>query len=248
MPPELPRDRCREGGGPSPGADAVACRRGALAEAPPASTDGIRLACNCGPRRWTTGRADGGSPANWRRSRPVTLASSSTAPGTATVREEAASEEATYFGCRFAKGVSRQVAIRTDRGNSWIQFGTLAAGLESFRVDKKAIFATLQRQTRVEGCLFCPAFRWQRVRDEVNDLANVIELGKDSKFEVYYSHINPKTAMGVRLKESAEDAAFLQFGPGRLGRDEPPHKRNVPAVRYADVAGQDAALERSRAW
>ncbi|HLN26904.1 MAG TPA: AAA family ATPase [Gemmataceae bacterium] len=157
--------------------------------------------------------------------------------------KSAASEEATYFGCRFAKGVSRQVAIQTHRANSWIHFGTLAAGHDSFRLDKKSMFATLQRQTRAEGCLFCPAFRWPRVRDEVNDLPNVIELGKDSKFEVRYSHINPKTALGIQFKESAEDAAFLQFGPGRLGRDEPPHRRNVPAVRYVDVAGQDAALE-----
>ena len=103
---------------------------------------------------------------------------------------------------------------------------------------------TLEQQTQADACLFCPAFRWQRVRATVDDLPEVIELGGDSKFAVKYSTINPKQALGIQPKETA-DRAGVVFGLGSEGprRDvEPTPVRSVPEVRYADVAGQDAAL------
>jgi AAA+ superfamily predicted ATPase len=151
--------------------------------------------------------------------------------------------EATSFGCRFCKGVSREVDRSDYRGASWIQFGRLSPQRDSFRVDKAAILRTLEQETRADGCLFCPAFRWQRVRAAVHDLPDVIDLGGDSSFEVKYSAINPRKALGIQPKEAADNGGLL-FGleagerPAALART-----RNVPNVSYADVAGQDVALE-----
>ena len=70
------------------------------------------------------------------------------------------------------------------RPDSWIQFGALSAQRDSFRVHKPIILRTIEHETRADGCLFCPAFRWQRVRADVADLPEIIELGADSLFEI----------------------------------------------------------------
>jgi ATP-dependent 26S proteasome regulatory subunit len=151
--------------------------------------------------------------------------------------------EATHFGCRFCDGVSRRLDGSAYSGASWIQFGALSRQRDSFRVDKAAIRTSLEQQTRADACLFCPTFRWRRVHAEVDELPDVIELGGDSKFAVRYSAINPKKALGIQPKEFAHRPAGIVLGLDVLKRDvEPPQVRNVPDVRYADVAGQDAAL------
>jgi transitional endoplasmic reticulum ATPase len=146
-------------------------------------------------------------------------------------------DEAASFGCRFCQGISRQV----DDQDSWIQFGTLSAKQDVFRVNKAAILKTLEQQTRADGCQFCPAFRWRHVRADVDDLPEVIELGKDSLFEVKTSALNPKKALGIQLKKAQEEEDW-GFPLDRKAKAAEP-ARNVPSVRYADIAGQDAALE-----
>jgi transitional endoplasmic reticulum ATPase len=148
-------------------------------------------------------------------------------------------DEAVCFGCRLGQGVSRQV----HGAHSWIQFGALSASRDSFRVHKTAILRTLEHQRRGDGCLFCPAFRWQHVRADVADLPEVIDLGSDSFFEVKTSAINPKKALGIQPKRPPSDAGpVFRLDIGAQAA-EPAPVRNVPTVRYADIAGQDAALE-----
>jgi transitional endoplasmic reticulum ATPase len=153
--------------------------------------------------------------------------------------------EAAHFGCRFAKGVSRRLPVLGQRPNSWIDYGSLAPGLEAFRVDQQAIFTVLERQTRTEACVFCPAFSWKRVRAEVDDLPEVIDLGGESPFEVRYAESNPKKALGIQRKYARElDEAGLWLGSDHREREaEPSGVRSVPNVRYADIAGQDTALQ-----
>jgi hypothetical protein len=148
-------------------------------------------------------------------------------------------DEAVCFGCRLGPGISRKVNAR----DSWIQFGTLSAKRDSFRVNKAAILQTLEEQMRADGCLFCPAFRWQHVRTDVDDLPEVIELGKDSLFEVKTSALNPKKALGIQPKKTPIDLGLTFRLDTAAKAAEPAPGRNVPTVRYADIAGQDTALE-----
>jgi SpoVK/Ycf46/Vps4 family AAA+-type ATPase len=157
------------------------------------------------------------------------------------------SDEASYFGCRLSKGVTRSLTMARS-GNSWIRFGTLSAKGDSFRVDKKAIYQVLKTQTMGEACLFCPAFRWQQVRAEVDALPGVIRLGEKSPFEIRNSEIDPTKALGIQVKETTPAEGAGSGITVRLGvrEGEKPAPRQVPQVRYADVAGQDAALEALR--
>jgi transitional endoplasmic reticulum ATPase len=149
-------------------------------------------------------------------------------------------DEASFFGCRLVRGVSREIYGR----DSWIQFGTLSAQRDSYRVHKPLILRTIEHQMRADGCLFCPAFRWQRVRADINDLPEIIQLGTDSLFEVKTSKINPAKTLGIQLKKPPEQAAGLTFHVDiGIKGFVPAPLRNVPAVRYSDIAGQDAALE-----
>ena len=155
--------------------------------------------------------------------------------------KRAPGDEASHFGCRFAQGVSRSVDLAAYAEVSWIQFGTLTPAHDCFRVDKPAIARALEQQTRAEACVLCPAFRWQRLRADVDELPDVIRLGSASAFEVRYSQIKPQQALGIKLKDTSDlGGAGLRLGPAREG--DPGRVRNVPQVRYADVAGQDAAL------
>jgi SpoVK/Ycf46/Vps4 family AAA+-type ATPase len=139
------------------------------------------------------------------------------------------SDEARYFGCRCCHAVTRDPQAGSLDGPSWLQFGRLSAARDFFRVDKSAIYRTLKQQTRSQACVFCPAFQWERVRADIDDLPKRIPLREDSPFEIRYSTIDPQKALGIQPKQ-VPDA-------------EPARTRNVPQVHYTEVAGQDAALE-----
>jgi transitional endoplasmic reticulum ATPase len=148
-------------------------------------------------------------------------------------------DEATAFGCRLLRGITRQIYGR----DSWIGYGALSAQRDSFRVNKPAILRALEQQTRGDACLFCPAFRWPRVRADVADLPEIIELGTDSLFEVKTSAINPKKALGIQPKKTTNELGVALRLETGLKAAEPAAVRNVPTVRYTDIAGQDTALE-----
>ncbi|HLN28574.1 MAG TPA: AAA family ATPase [Gemmataceae bacterium] len=153
------------------------------------------------------------------------------------------SDEGDYFGCRHVRGVSR---TPNEDGNSWIRYGTLSQKRDSFRVDKKVMLEVLKTQTKGEACLLCPVFDWRRVRAEVNELPAALKLGDESPFEVRYSRIDPAKALGIKAKESAhaDDGAWIEInGSPSRGEDKQPVERQVPSVRYSDVAGQKVALE-----
>jgi hypothetical protein len=102
--------------------------------------------------------------------------------------------EATRFGCRLCRGVSR--GENFGRGESWMEFGKLSPKCDSFQVDKKAIFQVLQHQAQEEVCSLCPAFSWQHLQADVDELPDVVTLDSDSPFEVCYSQFNPGKALG----------------------------------------------------
>jgi ATP-dependent 26S proteasome regulatory subunit len=153
--------------------------------------------------------------------------------------KNASGDEGNYFGCRHLRGVNKWSHDR----HSWTYYGTLSPKRDSFRVDKKAILETLTVQTQGKACRFCPAFDWKRVRGDVKELPSTIKLGDRSAFEVRYSDLDPSKALGIKRKEPPESenglGTLLQI---RVKQPETATERQVPNVRYADVAGQDTAL------
>jgi AAA+ superfamily predicted ATPase len=158
--------------------------------------------------------------------------------------QNAPSDEVTQFGCRLSKGVSRQLQPWSPSERSWIDFGTLSTQRDRFQVDKEAIFQALQAETQRQVCIYCPAFHWYRVRNQIDRLPDELSLGPDSPFELKYSDLDRDQPLGIRLRTTAG------LGPvglsWRPAQPEPEAKsaplRQVPHVRYADVAGQEAAL------
>jgi hypothetical protein len=113
---------------------------------------------------------------------------------------------------------------------------------DSFRVHKAAILRTIQRQTRADGCLFCPAFRWQRVRADVADLPEVIELGRDSLFEVKTSAINPKKALGIQPKRPPSDAgSVFRLDIAAQAAEPAPGPHDFPPAIHLTVTGDSCS-------
>jgi transitional endoplasmic reticulum ATPase len=114
---------------------------------------------------------------------------------------------------------------------------------DSFHVDKKAVRETLETQTKGDVCLLCPAFAWQRLRADVNALPDVVNLGEKSEFELRYSELDPTKALGIKPKSPPTANGWVGAALTlRTPQIEKPSNRQVPNVRYADVAGQDTAL------
>jgi hypothetical protein len=122
-------------------------------------------------------------------------------------------DEASYFGCRCCYGVARQVDALTSEGTSWIRYGTLTRKRDAFRVDKQAILKALNQDSRTAACKLCPAFRWQRVCADVDELPELIKLGPQSLFQVRYAAFNPDHALGIEPKAPPVFSAQRPQGP-----------------------------------
>ena len=158
--------------------------------------------------------------------------------------KEAPDDEACAFGCRHVRGVSCDIRGNSESQKKWYQFGKLTEDLSTFRVDRDAIQKTVESQTARQAATTCPAFSWERVREEIDKLPDSIELGDSSPYEVKYSEIDPSKPLGIKLRESPDSLWGSTFSLGNRGeREEGTPRRNVPEVRYSDIAAQDAALK-----
>jgi len=157
--------------------------------------------------------------------------------------KEAPDDDPTCFGCRLLEGVSRTGSYYYEH-LGWHQFGRLSEDLSSFSVDKKEIVRVCKVRTGDGLCTSCPAFSWRRVEDEINELPDMIRLGDDSPYEVKYSEIDATQPLGIRprAQSSRWATAIGQNGGGGEG-SEGELVRNVPSVRYSDIAAQDSAME-----
>ena len=149
--------------------------------------------------------------------------------------------EATGFGCRLCTAVSRQQHV-SYRCPSWIEFGTLSPQRDAFQVDKQAIYQVLEQQARQEAWALCPAFSWERLRADVDELPDNITLDEDSPFELRYAELNPGKALGIKPKVTSGGSLFIRLHSSLASEQAAAKKRSVPNVRYADIAGQDQAL------
>jgi len=148
------------------------------------------------------------------------------------------------FGCRLAGGVTRALGWGNGR-LKWFQCGVLSDDLKSFHVDKEKIQTVLFDRTRILMCVHCPAFSWDRLREGVNSLPDIIDLAASETFEIKYSAVNPSQPLGIQTKQSKTLSLRLplQFDDEE-GKPEPQlTERNVPNVHFSDVAGMDEAIK-----
>ncbi len=161
--------------------------------------------------------------------------------------KEAPDDEARAFGCRLLRGVNCDIHGNFQSQKKGFQFGKLTEDLSTFRVDKDAIRKTIESQTARQAVTTCPAFSWGRVREEIDKLPDSVELGDASPYEVKYSEIDSSKALGIKLKEPPDSfyGSTLSLQNHEYLEEEAP-RRNVPRVRYDDIAAQDAALKEVR--
>ena len=165
------------------------------------------------------------------------------APDDYCVGKRAPTDEQMRFGCRYEKGV---VFNTSEYGSTpkWYQFGTLTEDSLAFLPSKEAILARIQFMTKQQGCLFCPAFSWERIRKSLELIPERIDLATDDRFELSYSEMDPTRPLGIQRKQPDLSHAYRI----QLSRDDHPssnrtdESRSVPSVKYSDVAGQDTAL------
>ena len=73
------------------------------------------------------------------------------------------------------------------RRQPWTEWGSLSDKRDAFHVDKEAIVQVLHQEAREQACVLCPAFTFERVRADVDDLPDTIRLDQDSPYEVRYA-------------------------------------------------------------
>ena len=85
------------------------------------------------------------------------------------------------------------------------------------------------------------------MREEIDKLPDSVELGDASRFEVKYSELDPSKPLGIKLKDPPDSfcGSTLSLGNHEDPQEEAP-RRNVPQVRYGDIAAQDAAIKEVR--
>jgi len=148
------------------------------------------------------------------------------------------------FGCRLEQPVQRSHVFRAyDSAPHWCQYGQLSEDSSTFAVDKPAILAALRVGTCGLPCTLCPAFSWERIGAGIGELPDQIDLRTDERFKLKFSTYDSTRAIGVEptARFSALRQGLTTPGGPREGTQVSP-QREIPSVRYSDVAAQDAAL------
>ena len=154
--------------------------------------------------------------------------------------KDAPTSDRTHFGCR----LEQPVKCTLDRYSyqdctEWFHYGRLSDDLALFYVVKSDIFAALRAQTSRAACALCPAFSWDRMRKGIKELPDQIDLKSDKRFIVRCSAFDSGKPIGIEFRERSFAVAI---GFDQDDDAAEPQEREVPAVRYTDVAAQDDAL------
>ncbi len=152
--------------------------------------------------------------------------------------------DATTWGCRFVRGVDLEAWGQSQ--TPWYHFGQLTEEGTRFVVDKPAITETLHHASRDRACLWCPAFAWPAVDAVVAALPDAVAISPDSGYAVRYAERDPARPVGITRTDPDRDLAVSVRGPLEREDEDAAVPRHVPTVRYADVAGQAAAVQAVR--
>jgi len=155
--------------------------------------------------------------------------------------KDAPDQDKKFFGCRLEKGINYH-----DKGYSygnqaqWYQFGSLSKDLSRYNIDKKLIIKTLRAYTEKEPCMLCPAFSWERLLSTANELPNEIDLKGNKDFVLKYSFHDSTKPLGIHKRREGH---AIRVGFTAKDDSELQSERNVPKIKYSDVAAQDRAIE-----
>ena len=152
--------------------------------------------------------------------------------------------DATTWGCRFVRGVDLEAWGQSQA--PWYHFGQLTEEGTRFVVDKPAITETLHHASRERACLWCPAFAWPAVDAVVAALPDAVAVSSDSGYALRYGERDPTRPVGITRTDPDRDLAMSVRGPLEGEDEDAAVPRHVPTVRYADVAGQAAAVQAVR--
>ncbi|MEE9606190.1 MAG: AAA family ATPase, partial [Myxococcota bacterium] len=152
--------------------------------------------------------------------------------------------DATTWGCRFVRGVDLEAWGQSHA--PWYHFGQLTADHTRFVVDKRAITETLHHVSRDRACRWCPAFAWPAVDAVVAALPDDVAVSPDSGYALRYGERDPARPVGITRMDPDRDLAVSVRVPLEGEDEDAAVPRHVPTVRYADVAGQAAAVQAVR--
>lgn len=156
--------------------------------------------------------------------------------------KDAPDNDIMFLGCRFIKSIlpTIQKHYYYQKDLNWYQFGNLSEDLTSFNIDKDKILTICMSKTKGSICTICPFFDWQRIKMAINDLPDKIIIDEKSLFEIKYSALDSTKPIGIQLKNKYP-TQLLNLGYTKQ-KEIPMMNRNVPSVKYSDIAGQDKAI------
>lgn len=155
--------------------------------------------------------------------------------------KQSPTDDTTVFGCHFIKGVDLSNWGRNHA--PWYHFGTLKNDNAVFHIDKKLIIKTLKSATEGEYCLTCPAFSWQRVNSTLGHLPENIDLKTSKTYSLRYSEVDSSRPIGIARKEEPLYLHTDRDDSSDISSADGTQIRNVPDIRYKDVAGQAGAVQ-----
>jgi transitional endoplasmic reticulum ATPase len=158
--------------------------------------------------------------------------------------KETPTADVTAFGCRFVRGVD---LLRWGRSRApWYHFGRLTDDGQRYVVDKIVIANTLRDQSSDLPCQLCQAFSWNAVEAVVAELPDTVEVSEESGYSLRYSDVDASKPIGITKETRNLGLAISLTLPKEFqvhGSQDEDLQRNVPNVRYSDVAGQAEALQ-----
>jgi len=156
------------------------------------------------------------------------------------IGKDSPADERRRFGCRLENPVRWEFKrFGSGRMVNWYEFGDLSGDHRLYHIDKKKILEALTMGISRSACALCPSFSQERLEAGVSLLPDQIDIEADDNYMIKYSSVDRGMALGIMR---VERYAFPLYGDDEPEQPGDAVGRDVPAVRYSDIAAQEAAL------
>ena len=159
------------------------------------------------------------------------------------------------WGCKFLTaiqgGIPRYGYDLNREYGYWFQFGAFNNDRTIWQIDKKELLDAIMRVAKGEHADMCPYFNGRTVKQRVQALPEVIELGEDSSWvicyqEKYDNSTIQKLPVGIKPKE-IDDHRTGNDLPTSLSLSDEDEKReeknrNIPEISFQDIGGVDEII------